>query len=126
MGPIPASNLSLAKGLAAERARQILEDPNGPYYLGNICDCAHQMAVDRETPVFEMPSDLLNDETEVGFAALARLVAGEVKGETTAESDADPQEEEEELSLPSTGRNANGVINNSDYVEGEVFTMPEF
>ena len=83
VGPIPASNISLAKGLAAERARQVLEDPESPYYLPRICDCKEQ------APLADLafPDDLgdpeagkkLDDETEQGFAALARAVLAEVE-----------------------------------------------
>ncbi|THH31544.1 hypothetical protein EUX98_g2658 [Antrodiella citrinella] len=126
VGPIPASNLSLAKGLAAERARQILDDPNGPYYLGNICDCADAMAVDHgDTPSFDMPTDMLNDETEEGFAALARIVAQDVIALTvpTEEVEVEVQDEEDDFAVPTQEMSATTI--RSDYVEGEVFRMPD-
>ena len=42
VGPIPAANMSLAKGLASERAKQVLGDETSPYLLSRICDCAEE------------------------------------------------------------------------------------
>lgn len=86
VGPISAANLSLAKGLAAERARQVLEDPDSPYLLSRICDCKEAMAVEGEAivygqqlPIIDIsPDQKLDDETEEGFATLAQLVMSEV------------------------------------------------
>ncbi|KAH8100190.1 hypothetical protein BXZ70DRAFT_174315 [Cristinia sonorae] len=141
VGPILAANLSLAKGLAAERARQILEDQNGPYPLSVICNCADKMDLDEdgETPVFEMPVDMLNDETEEGFAALARIAAQvvkEAKAEVTMLMDvAEDVQEEEELAMVTETRNGLPVVNgvkkvaangDSEYPEGEIFSMPKY
>lgn len=92
VGPIPASNLSLAKGLAAERARQVLEDPNGPFLLANICDCTGDLAPDAIEPE-PSPVDIdvdgseehrLDDETVEGFATLAKRVIARLQGPSVA------------------------------------------
>ncbi|GJE87973.1 hypothetical protein PsYK624_040560 [Phanerochaete sordida] len=80
VGPIPAQNISLAKGLAAERARQVLEDPDSPYHLSKICDCKEE----REALIAREAAELdeakkLDDETVEGFAALARAALAEVE-----------------------------------------------
>ncbi|KAF7971447.1 hypothetical protein HWV62_21012 [Athelia sp. TMB] len=79
-GPISAPNLSLAKGLASERARAVLEDPKSDLSLKKLCDCAKNMEVD-PSPAATMAdvgteekgkAELqLTDETEEGFAKLA-------------------------------------------------------
>ena len=83
VGPIPAANISLAKGLAAERARQVMEDPESPYYLPKICDCkTHEEEGEAATSEEVEESEetkKLDDETEAGFAALARAVLAEVQ-----------------------------------------------
>ena len=124
VGPLPASNMSFAKGLAAERARQILDDPTSEYYLPNICDCAQLMDIDGEPPTFEMPKDMLNDETEAGFAALARIAVVETSKQESKETqngllndEDDSEEMDENLNARMTGV--------SDYVEGALFSMPE-
>ena len=81
VGPIPAQNISLAKGLAAERARQVLEDPESPYHLSKICDCRER---EREASIAREIAEAdeakrLDDETEEGFAALARAALAEVE-----------------------------------------------
>jgi len=79
VGPITATNLSLSKGLAAERARNLLCDPNFGMNLTRLCNCG-------KTPIVVSPDsdDLidsivdalaaprLSDETEEGFATLAK------------------------------------------------------
>lgn len=70
VGPLFAPNLSLAKGLASERARSILEDPKSPFYLKRICSCG---TVD-ETTAQSHETEGLDDETEEGFARLARTL----------------------------------------------------
>jgi len=76
--PITATNLSLSKGLAAERARNLF-DPNFEMNLARLCNCG-------KTPIVVPPDsdDLidsivdalaaprLSDETEEGFATLAK------------------------------------------------------
>lgn len=82
VGPIPASNISLAKGLAAERARQVLEDPASPYLLSRICNCRQQQG-GTEAQVENLgdaeEAKKLDDETEEGFAALARAALAEIE-----------------------------------------------
>jgi len=80
-GPVTAANLSLAKGLAAERARTVLEDPNSEHCLSRLCDCGKKMDVDATAAVgSDVDIDLqrksevaLNDETEEGFAKIAEM-----------------------------------------------------
>lgn len=94
VGPVSAANLSLAKGRASEEARSILQDPNSDKYLPKICTCAQAMAVDTPEDVDEVDEDHkpLDDETEEGFAMMAR------KKLVEAESDGPKHEEEEDLS----------------------------
>lgn len=71
-----AANLSLAKGLAAERARTVLEDPKSEHSLARLCDCGKKMVIDLGPPIIEAevedkPEVLITDETEEGFAKLA-------------------------------------------------------
>lgn len=74
-GPITASNLSLSKGLAAERARAILGDPNHEMNLVRLCDCRRaaeeRMHICSEPPV-DQASQKATDETEEGFASIAK------------------------------------------------------
>lgn len=103
VGPIPAANLSLAKGLAAERARQVLEDPESPYFLSKICDCKKQQ--EEETPPdHEDLGDIeehkkLDDETEAGFAALARAALAEIQAPSTELTNEDPTQTTREVDL---------------------------
>ena len=110
VGPITASNMSLAKGLAAERARQVLEDRDNPHYLKYICDCdRHQPTPPAQTQEIDATAPLevkkLDDETEAGFAALALQVLTSIQPddrnaqETTADSSFDDDEEEVDLLL---------------------------
>ncbi|KAI0078149.1 P-loop containing nucleoside triphosphate hydrolase protein [Panus rudis PR-1116 ss-1] len=116
VGPIPAANLSLAKGLAAERARQVLEDPDSPYLLSRICDCKESMGVERIVYGQQLPIDdlekKLDDETEEGFATLAQLVmsevvnpemslTGDVLGPSTEVEEEDPEGDRESNTVPS-------------------------
>ena len=80
-GPVTAANLSLAKGLAAERARAILEDPNSEHCLSRLCNCGKKMnidtnktaAVDVDVELQCKPDITLSDETEEGFAKIAEM-----------------------------------------------------
>ncbi|CAL1703381.1 unnamed protein product [Somion occarium] len=104
VGPISAANLSLAKGLASERARQVLEDPDSQYLLSKICDCNEKMAVDETVPeiVVDVIERKLDDETEEGFAALAKIAVSEVEGHTDGVEipKEDEVEEEDDSPLP--------------------------
>ncbi|KAI0792736.1 hypothetical protein C8Q75DRAFT_579347 [Abortiporus biennis] len=88
VGPINATSLTLAKGLASERAQQVLEDPESPYALSKICNCAEEalklknLAQQEETKAKELEEDdgKLDDETQEGFAALAQRAVSEVLG----------------------------------------------
>ncbi|KZT24079.1 P-loop containing nucleoside triphosphate hydrolase protein [Neolentinus lepideus HHB14362 ss-1] len=75
VGPVSAANLSLAKGRASEEARTILQDPEHEHYLPKICQCAQALAVDSQDDAEQsVDEDLkaLDDETEEGFALMAR------------------------------------------------------
>ncbi|KAH9857576.1 hypothetical protein C2E23DRAFT_720089 [Lenzites betulinus] len=108
-GPIPAPNISMAKGLAAEEARRVLDDPESPYYLPRICVCGKEkeekeeaMAVEEEEDAVEIELDMdkldLNDETTEGFATLARITLDEVEQPVlpAEDDDADDQEGEDD------------------------------
>ncbi|KAI0831673.1 hypothetical protein BC628DRAFT_1311344 [Trametes gibbosa] len=107
-GPIPAPNTSMAKGLAAEEARRVLDDPESPHYLPRTCVCGkEEMAVEEEEVAVEVAMDVdkaeLDDETTQGFATLARITLDEVEqpAPPAEGDDADVQqgEDEEELTL---------------------------
>lgn len=79
VGPITASNLSLSKGLAAERARNLLGDPDFEMNLTRLCDCGKvlpkvpvnpQGTIEPVIDAFVHPRP--TDETEEGFASLAK------------------------------------------------------
>jgi len=75
VGPVSAANLSLAKGRASEEARAILQDPEHEHYLPKVCQCAQAIAVgSQEDAEQSVDEDLkaLDDETEEGFALMAR------------------------------------------------------
>ncbi|KAJ3529454.1 hypothetical protein NM688_g7854 [Phlebia brevispora] len=82
VGPIPAANMSFAKGLASERAKQVLADPESPYLLSRICDCGEgtKAGLPAHVEVDEAELRALDDETEEGFAALALRALTEVRG----------------------------------------------
>ena len=80
VGPITATNLSLSKGLAAERARNVLADSTFDKCLAKLCDCQSKLAaavpevIEAEAGIdvdLLAPSSL-TDETEEGFAAIAK------------------------------------------------------
>jgi endoribonuclease Dicer len=78
VGPITATNLSLSKGLAAERARNVLADPTFDKCLEKLCDCVHRLGAavpevaEAGPDVDPVASSDLTDETEEGFAAIAK------------------------------------------------------
>lgn len=83
VGPVIAMNLSLAKGLAAERARALLSDDISEQCLARICTCAGDARQVEGRQVIEEPVEdqkELDDETEEGFAALARIMDDEFNG----------------------------------------------
>lgn len=83
VGPVIAMNLSLAKGLAAERTRALLSDQNSEYCLTRICTCAEESIQVEGRQVTDEPTEdqkELDDETEEGFAALARIMDDEFSG----------------------------------------------
>lgn len=111
VGPITAANMSKAKGLAAERARQVLADEESPHMLSRICDCDQVPTTMQEEVAQPEHGDVpvegkrLDDETEAGFAALAQKVLTEVHGVTHPEIDDGTtdevglDEEEDEVAL---------------------------
>ena len=91
-GPVTGANLSMAKGLAAERARTVLEDPKSEHCLSHLCDCGKKMDVDASAAVsadadIELqgkPDVALNDETEEGFAKIAEMTRVEFEDPNTS------------------------------------------
>lgn len=87
VGPITATNLSLSKGLAAERARTVLADPTFDKSLEKLCDCVRDLVVAVPEVAEAIVADdttaplKLTDETEEGFAAIAKqkLLDGEAE-----------------------------------------------
>lgn len=82
-GPIAAPNLSMAKGLAAERARTVLSDPTSPHFLSRVCICTRKGTAAKPLPP-ALPLDVpdkkeLNDETDEGFAILAQILVDEIE-----------------------------------------------
>ena len=96
-GPITASNLSLSKGLAAERARAILGDPSHEMSLVRLCDC-RRAAEERMDICPEPPGDQtsqkVTDETEEGFASIA---LHKLEEDYSPLADATSEEVEDEL-----------------------------
>lgn len=99
-GPLPASNLSMAKGMAAEHARAVLSDPDSPHYLAKLCVCAQERARAAEEAALakaaasvtvaateeaegevedELTKEEIDDETDEGFAMLARITLDEME-----------------------------------------------
>ncbi|KAI6138924.1 hypothetical protein BKA82DRAFT_3009633 [Pisolithus tinctorius] len=100
VGPVTATNLSLSKGLAAERARNLLSDPNFEMNLARLCDCVKaiperpsQAEDPMESAVEETPPSL-SDETEEGFATLAKRKLDENYAPSESE-DVDVEDAEE-------------------------------
>lgn len=74
-GPIGAGNISLAKGLVAERALEILGTQSADKSLAALCSCADAMKMDMCAEAAETAEEAEkppNDETVLGFAALAQ------------------------------------------------------
>ncbi|PCH38586.1 hypothetical protein WOLCODRAFT_88179 [Wolfiporia cocos MD-104 SS10] len=104
VGPITAPNLSMAKGLAAERARFILSHPDHMHHLSRICDCPKKentkpkvdesVADDVAAATVPAVADAdvepdaaeFDDETAEGFAHLAMKFAEEYSEEVKPES----------------------------------------
>ena len=101
-GPLAAPNLSMAKGLAAERARQVLEDPESPYLLARICTCPRKTKAAKPPPE-PLPLDVpdkkeLDDETDEGFAMLAQILLDETEEQVApVEDDESASASEEDL-----------------------------
>ncbi|EGO21809.1 hypothetical protein SERLADRAFT_441040 [Serpula lacrymans var. lacrymans S7.9] len=83
-GPITASNLSLSKGLAAERARILLDDHSSDQCLTSLCDCS--MAMKPQVPQVSLAipdendiSKPVSDENEEGFATIAQRKLDETR-----------------------------------------------
>ncbi|KAI0700535.1 hypothetical protein C8T65DRAFT_657631 [Cerioporus squamosus] len=102
-GPIAARELSLAKGLAAEKARAVLSDPDSPRHLSRVCECRKKGAPSPEHPQSEpkeeLPLDVpdkedLDDETDEGFAMLARILVEETQEPAVEEEEESDSEEE--------------------------------
>ena len=116
--------MSLAKGLASERARQVLGDKDSPYHLSNICDCAAvEEAVEEASPVEAldgMEPKKLDDETEEGFAALAQIALTEVQGGREADVVVEPEEEEVVEERPDENKSlSDHILNGKDIVGGD-------
>lgn len=80
VGPVPAPNVSMAKGLAAEEARRVLADPESPHHLSRVCVCAEEKAaVEAAKDKMDVDKTELDDETTEGFATLARILLDEVQ-----------------------------------------------
>ncbi|KAH9930958.1 uncharacterized protein B0H18DRAFT_1093485 [Fomitopsis serialis] len=95
VGPVIAPNLSLAKGLAAERARALLSDQSTPQCLACLCTCAKDAAEveGRQVADEELPEiKEIDDETVEGFATLARIMDDEFSGRVHEEQ---PEDEDD-------------------------------
>lgn len=95
-GPVAAPNLSMAKGLAAEEARRVLDDPLSPHHLSRVCVCGRN-AVSAGEAAVEVPLDVvpeeLDDETTDGFALLARILIEEIEDPELAGTQKSDEEE---------------------------------
>jgi endoribonuclease Dicer len=97
VGPITATNLSLSKGLAAERARTVLADSTFDKSLEKLCDCVRDLAAAvpeaAEVIIADDTTPLkLTDETEEGFAAIAKQKL--LDGETESAHDHDEYDDD--------------------------------
>ncbi|KAI0628716.1 hypothetical protein C8Q77DRAFT_1145050 [Trametes polyzona] len=112
-GPMPAPNMSMAKGLAAEEARRVLDDPESPFYLPRICVCAQEAEArakaaaeeaaaesvqdDASAPMdvdVDVDASELDDETTDGFATIARILLDTTE-ETPSDSEGTPVSEDD-------------------------------
>jgi endoribonuclease Dicer len=96
--------MSLSKGLASERAREVLNNPSSEFYLPLLCDCGKVVAKVVETMasnISALDEDLqpLDDGTEEGFAVLAQIQLDENNSSETdvKPDDIDISEEEDDL-----------------------------
>jgi endoribonuclease Dicer len=104
-GPFHSGNMSLSKGLASERALEVLKDPASLFSLSRLCDCGksatpHPFAVvDELDPEEEAEAELLDDGTEEGFAVLSHLELQKTQRPEDVrvlESDQEDEDDEEE------------------------------
>ena len=115
VGPIPAANMSLAKGLAAERARQVLGDQSSPYFLTSICDCAEEAEAKaaevaaQEEEMDGVPVKRLDDETEEGFAKLAQIALTEVQAEDSPTAVGTDEDVHMEVDVEETAATVSGT-----------------
>lgn len=94
VGPVLAANVSMAKGLASKKAKEVLSDETSEFSLRRLCDCMVTDAVSDEEDLPPSPSEL-SDETEEGFAQAAQIVLNEaLKGELDHANCGDATEEE--------------------------------
>lgn len=103
VGPLVAPSRLRAKGLAAEQARAILQDPTAALCLAQICNC---MRVDSDAPGREMvkAGELsegdLDDETEEGFALRGQVLLDELeRDEEDVEAMLNVEEDEDNQEL---------------------------
>ncbi|EIW85519.1 P-loop containing nucleoside triphosphate hydrolase protein [Coniophora puteana RWD-64-598 SS2] len=104
VGPVTAANPSLSKGLASERARAILDDPTHEFHIKKMCNCREKPKDTSEDMDMDGAQDGLGkitinenditDETEEGFAVLARQKLDESRKE---EAGSTPEGDEEEV-----------------------------
>jgi len=95
--------MSLSKGLASERAHEVLDDPTSEFHLPRLCECGKAIAEDVATAASDIGGQdedlhLLDDATEEGFAVLAQIHLDEaVRSEVETRSDLVENSEEDEL-----------------------------
>lgn len=95
VGPVLAANVSMAKGLASKKAKEVLSDETSELSLRRLCDCMVTDAVSDEEDLPPSPSEL-SDETEEGFAQAAQIVLNEaLKGELVDHANCGDATEEE-------------------------------
>ncbi|KAI0668445.1 hypothetical protein C8Q78DRAFT_1081310 [Trametes maxima] len=106
-GPIAAPNLSMAKGLAAEEARRVLDDPESPHHLSRVCKCREEKPTPEEA-LLDVEVDELDDETNEGFAMLAQI-----RLEETEEPDM-ASVPDEDMDVPGSTRNPEEEVSSGD------------
>ncbi|KAI0355038.1 hypothetical protein OH77DRAFT_1425091 [Trametes cingulata] len=103
-GPVAAANLSMAKGLAAEEARRVLDDPESPFHLSRVCVCGKESEAAMEEEPTEVTLDVdkseLDDETTGGFAILARIMLEETEEQSSTPALQDGDLEDDEMDSP--------------------------
>ena len=99
-GPVSAANISLAKGIASERAKVVLSDETSEFAISRLCDCMiTDVPHDDDLPPDESELSELSDETEEGFTRTAQIKLNEASRESRAVDDTRGDAEQQEVEI---------------------------